>query len=106
MALRSNVDDLGGRSLNTVRAKFPQVNIIRPFLEVRKADIQEVCQNEGVEWIEDQLDGSVRKHIRGIVQRNEELVPGIAGLIKTCQEARRQLKYQGIFANTKFHGKI
>ena len=103
MALRSSLDDMGGRFLSTVGAKFPQVNILRPLLEVRKADLQEACQNEGVKWTEEQLHSNVRKHIRKIVQENEELVPGIAGLIKTCQETRRHLKAQGIVASTKFH---
>ena len=103
MALRSSLDDMGGRFLNTVGAKFPRVNILRPLLEVRKADLQEVCQNEGVEWTEEQSDGTVRKHIRKVIQENEELVPGIAGLMKTCQETRRHLKAQGIVASAKFH---
>ena len=100
MAVGSSLDDMGGKFLSSVQAKFPQVNILRPLLEVWKEDLQEVCQNEGVEWTEDQLYSNVRKHIRKIVQENEELVPGIAGLMKTCQEARRQLKHQGIVACT------
>ena len=103
LSLGSSIDDLGGRFLSTVRTKFPQVNILKPLLEARKADLQEVYQGDGVEWIEDQLDGSVRKRIHKIVQENEELVPGITRLMKTCQDARRELRYQGIVPRTRFH---
>ena len=103
LSLGSSIDDLGGRFLSTVRTKFPQVNILKPLLEARKADLQEVCQGDGVEWIEDQLDGSVRKRIHKIVLENEELVPGITRLMKTCQDARRELRYQGIVPRTRFH---
>ena len=79
------------------------MNILRPLLEVRKADLQEVCRNEGVEWIEDPSNLSsefVRNNIRKVLQENEELASGITGLMKTCKEARRHLKHQGIVANT------
>ena len=84
---------------STVWAEFPQVTILRPLLEVRKADLQEVCRNEGVEWIEDPTNLSydfVRNNIRKILRENEELNLGITGLMKICQEARRHLKREGI----------
>ena len=82
------------------------MNVVRPLLEVRRADLQEVCQNEGVEWIEDLSNWSyvlVRNNISKIVQENEELIPGITGLMKTCKEARRHLKHQGIVAITAYN---
>ena len=89
---------------SNVWAEFPQVTILRPLLEVRKADLQEVCRSEGVEWIEDPTNLSYdfsRNNIRRILQENEEVNPGITGLVKICQEARRRLKRQGIY-NIKF----
>ena len=99
MAKGSGIVGLGGMYPTTVWAEFPQMNIVRPLLEVRKADLQEVCRNEGVEWIEDPSNLSsefIRNNIRKLLQENKELVPGITGLMKTCQEARRRLKRQGI----------
>ena len=104
LARGDSTNILGGWYLNTVRVPYPQVNILRPFLEVPKADLQEVCRSEGVEWIEDpsnQLDNNVHKNIRQIIRQNQEIVPGIAGLTKTCQETRRHLDHQGILQN--FH---
>ena len=107
MAKGSGIDGLGGMYPSTVWAEFPQVNVLRPLLEVQKADLQEVCRNEGVEWIEDPSNLSydfVRNDIRRVLQENEELVSGITKLVKTCQETRRHLKHQGIVASTvKFH---
>ena len=102
MAKRSGVDGLGGMYPHTVWADYPRVNVLRPLLEVRKADLQEVCRSEGVEWIKDpsnQLDDIVRNNVRKILQENEELNPGIIGLMETCQGARKHLKHQGIVAN-------
>ena len=99
MAKGSGIDGLGGMYPSTVWVEFPQVNILRPLLEVRKADLQEVCRNEGVKWIEDPSNLSsefVRNNIRKVLQENEKLVPGITGLVKTCQEVRRHLKHQGV----------
>jgi tRNA(Ile)-lysidine synthase TilS/MesJ len=62
-----------------------------------------VCQNEGVEWIEDpsnQLDNNFYKRIRQVMLQNEEVVPGIVGLMKTCRERRRHLEHQGNFKYT------
>ena len=87
---------LGGMYSQKVFADFPRVNILRPLLEVRMAALQEVCQNEGVEWIEDLSFNLARNNIRMVLRENEELVPGIIGLMKTCEEARRHLKQQGI----------
>lgn len=101
MAKGSGVDGLGGMYPSTMWVEFPQVNVLRPLLEVRKAALQEVCRNEGVEWIEDssnQLD-IVRNNVHKILHENEELDPGIIGLIKTCQEVRRNLEHQGTVAN-------
>ena len=95
-----DADIMGGWYPSTVRAAFPRVNILRPFLEAQKADLQEVCQNEGVEWIEEplnQLDDNIYKNIREIILQNEGLVPGITGLMKTCREKRRHLEQQGTF---------
>ena len=107
MAKGSGIDGLGGMYPSTVWAKYPQVNILRPLLEVRKADLQEVCRNEGVEWIEDSSNLSydfVRNNIRKVLQENEKLVPEITRLVKTCQETRRHVKHLGIVASTvKFH---
>ena len=99
MAKGSGIDGLGGMYPKTVWAQFPQVNVLRPLLEARKADLQEVCRNEEVEWIEDPSNQSgdyIRNNIRKILQENEELNPGIISLVKTCQEARRHSKRQGI----------
>ena len=77
------------------------MNILRPLLEVRKAELQELCRNEGVEWIEDPSNMSsdfVRNNIRRTLQENDELAPGIAGLVKICQDSRRHLKHLGIAA--------
>ena len=104
MAKGDYVGGLGGMYLRSVQAKFPQVNILRPLLEVWKADLQEVCQNERVEWTENTSDGNVHKHIHRFIRENEELVPGIAGLMKTCRETRRHLKDQGIVSSTQFCG--
>ena len=94
-----DTDIMGGWYPSTVRSACPGVNILRPFLEVQKADLQEVCQKEGVEWIEEpsnQLDNNnIYKNIREVMQQNEELVPGITGLLKTCRERRRHLEQQG-----------
>ena len=99
MAKGSGVDGLGGMYPTTVWPEFPSVSILRPLLQLRKVDLQEVCRKEGVEWIEDPSNQStdyIRNNIRKILQENEELVPGITGLMKTCQETRRVLKHQGI----------
>ena len=93
-----DTDIMAGWYPSTVRSACPRVNILRPFLEVQKADLQEVCQNEGVEWIEEpsnQLDDNIYKNIRRVIQQNEELVPEIIGLLKTCRERRRHLEQQG-----------
>lgn len=98
MAKGSGVNGLGGMYPRTVWAEFPRVNVLRPLLEARKTDLQEVCRNEGVEWIEDpsnQSDDYIRNNVRKILQENEELNPGITALVKTCQEARTHLKHKG-----------
>ena len=85
----------------TVWPEFPQVNILRPLLELHKTDLQEVCRNEGVEWIEDpsnQSDYYMRNNFRRILAENEELVPGISELVRTCQETRRLFKRQGMLS--------
>ena len=90
-------DDVGVLGGNAVQSKSPRMNILRPLLEVRKEDLQEVCRNEGVKWTEDQLYyNDPTKYIRKFLQENEELVPGIAGLIKTCRDSRRHLRDRGI----------
>ena len=94
------VDKLGGKYPSSVWAEFPQVTIFRPLLEVRKSDLQDLCRNEGVKWIKDPSTNYLLHNIRKVLQENEELVPGIAGLVKTCQETRRHLKHQGIVVNT------
>lgn len=100
MAKGSGVSGLGGMYPSTVWAEFTQVNILRPLLEVRKADLQEVCRDEGVEWIEDPSNLSydfIRNNIRRTLRENDEFAPRIAGLVKTCQETRRHLKHLGKF---------
>jgi tRNA(Ile)-lysidine synthase TilS/MesJ len=99
LAKGSGVSGLGCMYPSTVWAEFPRVSILRPLLEVRKVDLQEVCRNEGMEWIEDPTNQSydyIRNNIRRILQENEDLTPGITGLVKICQEARRYLKHEGI----------
>ena len=94
----SGLEGLGGMYPITVLSEFPHVNILRPLLEVRKAELQEVCRREGVEWIEDPSNQSsdfVRNNIRQILRKNEDLFPGIVRLIHTCQNVREELKQQG-----------
>ena len=103
MAKRRGIGILGGMYPSTVWGDFPQVNVLRPLLEVRRADLQEMCRNEGVEWIEDPSNLPhilIRNNVLKVLQENEKLVPGIAGLVKTGQEARRYWLHRGIVANT------
>ena len=95
----SGLEGLGGMYPITVWSGFPRVNILRPLLELRKAELEEVCQSEGVEWVEDPSNQSsdyLRNNIRKILHGNEYLVPGIAQLMYTCQDARKILKHQGM----------
>ena len=87
---------LGGVYSQKVFTDFPRVNILKPLLEVRRAALQEMCRNERVEWIKDLSFNHARGNVRKVLQENEELVPGITGLMKTCEEARRHSKPQGI----------
>ena len=99
MAKGSGINGLGGMYPSTVWAEFPRVNILRPLLQMQKVELQELCRNEGVEWIEDPSNMSsdfVRNNIRRTLQENDELAPGIAGLVKICQDSRRHLKHLGM----------
>ena len=95
----SGLEGLGGLYPITIRSEFPHVSILRPLLEVWKADLQEVCRREGVEWIEEPSNQSpgdiVRRGVKKTLYENEELVPGITHLIQTCRDAREELKLQG-----------
>lgn len=98
MSKGSGLEGLGGMYPVTVFPEFPRVNILRPLLQIRKAQLMEVCQNEGIEWIEDpsnQSDDFVRNNVRKILHENEDLIEGISQLMDTYQKARRVLKGQG-----------
>ena len=100
MAGRAGVEKLGGKYPSSVWAKFPQVSIFRPLLEIQKSDLQDLCRNEGVKWIKDPSTNYLQYNVHKVLQENEELVSGIARLIKTCQGTRRHLKHQGIVVTT------
>ena len=98
MSMGSGFAGLGGMYPITVISEFPRVRILRPLLELRKAELMEVCRQEGMEWIEDpsnQSDDFIRNNIRKILQQNEDLIPGVTQLVDTCQDARRVFKHQG-----------
>ena len=91
----SGVEGLGGMYPISVWSEVPRVNILRPLLELRKAELKEVCQSEGVEWIE-HTGPSSQSSISKFLDENEDLALGIAQLIHTCQDVRKDLKLQGM----------
>ena len=75
------------------------MNILRPLLELQKAELQEVCRSEGVEWVEDPSNQSsdyLRNNVRKILHGDSDLVHGVTQLVHTCQNAREVLKHQGM----------
>lgn len=75
------------------------MNILRPLLELRKAELKEVCRSEGVEWVEDpsnQFSDYLRNNVREVLHGDADLVPGIIQLVHTCQDAREVLKHHGM----------
>ena len=94
----SGVEGLGGMYPISVWSEFPHVNILKPVLELRRAELQEVCQSEGVECVQDasnQSNDLLRNNIRKTLCGNKDLVPGITHLMHTCENARGVLKHQG-----------
>ena len=95
----SGVEGLGGMYPISVWSEFPHVNILKPLLELRRAELQEVCRSEGIEHVQDPSNQSsdfVRNNIRKSLRGNESLVPGITQLMHTCENAREVLKHQGV----------
>ena len=79
----------------TVWSDFPRVNILRPLLGLWKAELEEVCRSEGVEGAEDTSQSS-QNNVWKFLHKNEDLVPGIAQLMHTCQDVRSDLNSQGM----------
>ena len=95
----SGIEGLGGMYPITVWSEFPHMNILRPLLELRKAELQEVCQSEGVEWVEDpsnQSSAYLRNNIRKILRGDADLDSGVTQLVHACQDAREVMKHQGM----------
>ena len=98
MSRGSGLDGLGGMYPVTVLSEYPHINILRPLLELRKNDLREVCDSEGVEWIEDPSNQSsdfLRNNVRKILDQDEDLSQGVNLLVSTCQDARSVYKEQG-----------
>ena len=95
----SGIDGLGGMSPLTSWPGFPLIEIVRPLLELHKRDLVEVCQCEGVEWVEDPTNLStkyVRNHYRQVLRDRPELVEGIERLVRSCDKARSVAHRQGM----------
>ena len=60
----------------------------------------EVCHEQNLQWVQDPTNNSTmytRNVIRQVLREEQHLVPGLLGLVETCDNARTALDREGRF---------
>jgi tRNA(Ile)-lysidine synthase TilS/MesJ len=95
----SSVDGLAGMYKLHRLVLFPEVQIMRPLLQCRKQQLQQVCHEAGLEWIEDSSNASTqfaRNYIRHLLGQDPELTRGLHHMFTSLNQTRKAMTTAGI----------
>lgn len=89
---------MAGTYVLSQRIAYPQVQILRPLLQCDKKDLTAVCEEAGLEWVEDPSNSFPyfsRNYIRQVLDKDPGLVQGLSHMHDTLAHTRRQLTSTG-----------
>ena len=98
MCKGSSIDGMAGIYTLTQRIAYPQVQILRPLLQCDKKDLTAVCQEAGLEWVEDPSNAFPyfsRNYIRQVLDKDPALRQGLRHMHGALANTRSQLTSTG-----------
>ena len=98
MGKGSSIDGMGGMYSLSRRLNYHHIQLARPLLNLRKEQLRGVCQEAGLDWVEDITNMSPhfsRNFIRLQLQDQPELVQGFLHLHNTLATIRGELGQRG-----------
>ena len=84
LCMGSSLDGLHGMLPDMVFTSYPDVAVLRPFLEVEKEELKLVCNEMNLKWVTDQTNFSPlfkRSTLRHVLSENKSLVTTLSEII-------------------------
>lgn len=98
MCKGSSIDGMAGMYVLSQRIAYPRVKILRPLLQCDKKDLTAVCQEAGLEWVEDSSNSFPyfsRNYIRQVLDKDPTLVQGLRHMHSALAHTRGRLTSTG-----------
>lgn len=97
MSKGSSIDGMAGMYTLSRRASYSKIQLFRPLLRCRKEALKSLCEEVGLEWIEDETNASdcySRNYIRKLIGHDPAL-QGLLHMHNTLSNARKTLNNSG-----------